>query len=282
MPIIGAHVSAAGGVSNTIERGKKIAASAIMFFGASPRQFAVKGPDEAEVKKFKDAYKKSGFKAAFMHGPYVVNLVSEKESSRNVSRGILAKHYEIATNLGINGLIFHVGSAKDGDRKEALQHAIEGIKNILSRVPKSKTHLIMESASGGGKIGTHAEDMGVIMKAVKSDRLKICIDTAHSFEAGLLEYTKEGVKKFFDAWEKQVGKNGIVVLHSNDSMTEFGSLHDRHENIGKGYIGIKGFQELAKDSRVKKLPWILEVPGYDNNGPDKKNVLILRKAVKGE
>ncbi len=282
MPIIGAHVSAAGGVSNAVSRGLNIGASAIMFFGASPRQFAVNLPPKDEIEKFKKDFKASGLKAAFMHGPYIANITSAKPNSRAVAAGILAKHYEIADALGIDGLIFHVGSpGKDGDREEAIKFAIEGIKKILAKVD-TKVSLIMESASGGAKIGSQPEDMGKIMKSVKSPRLKLCIDTAHSFEAGLLEYTAKGVKSFFDTWEKAAGKGSVVCLHANDSMSEFASLYDRHENIGKGHIGLQGFVQLAKDPRVKNLPWLLEVPGYDDKGPDKKNVDILRKTVKGK
>jgi deoxyribonuclease-4 len=282
-PVIGGHVSAAGGVSNAVERGVNIGASTIMFFGASPRQFTAKLPPMEEILLFRKKFKEAGLHSAFLHAAYLINLGSTKEWSRKGSVRLLQTHFEIATALHANGLIVHVGSAGDGnDMQEALKYSAEGIKQVLKAVP-GKTQLIMENAAGGGtKIGSTPEQLGTIMKLVKSPRLKVCIDTAHSFEAGLLDYTPKGIQQFFDSWEKACGKGSVVVLHANDSKTEFQSLHDRHENIGKGYIGLKGFQNLVKDPRVKNLPWLLEVPGYANEGPDKKNVDILRKAVKGK
>jgi endonuclease IV len=105
----------------------------------------------------------------------------------------------------------------------------------------------------------------------------VCYDTAHGFEAGLIkEHTPESVKKLFDEFEKYVGCKRIVAVHANDSKTEFESHHDRHENIGQGFIGKDAFIHLAAEKHLAHTHWFLEVPGYDNLGPDKKNVDILK------
>lgn len=279
MPIIGAHISCAGGVHTSIDRAVGIGVDAMMIFGSSPRQFTTRFPKKEDVETFKKGFKKAGFHSLFLHAPYLANLGSAKPGSRFMSTKILSEHMDIATSLGAKGLIFHVGSGNGQDRKVALTLVAEGAKKILAKTDK-KTWLIMENGSGGGdKLGTTADEMAFIMKIVKSPRLKICVDTAHAFEAGLIDYTPISIKKFFDEWEKKIGKGKIVCLHANDSKTEFNSHHDRHENIGKGYIDSQGFVNLAKDPRVKDIPWLMEVPGYANEGPDKKNVDILRKLV---
>lgn len=283
MPIIGGHVSAAGGVSNAVDRGVAIGATTIMFFGASPRQFKANIPPKEEIELFRKKFKAAKLHSAFLHAPYLINLASQKTFSRKGSVDLLVTHLQIATLVGATALIVHVGSTGEGNgHTQALEWSAEGISEVLKRVP-GNCYLAMENAAGGGtKIGSVPTDFEYIIKKVKSSRLKVCIDTAHSFEAGHIDYTPKSVKNFYDTWEKACGKGRIIVLHANDSKTEFNSHHDRHENIGKGYIGIKGFQNLAKDPRVKDLPWLLEVPGYDDMGPDKKNVDILRKAVKGK
>ncbi len=137
---------------------------------------------------------------------------------------------------------------------------------------------MIENAAGGGqKIGANARDIGAILRAVKSKQLKVCFDTAHAFEAGLVdEYTPAKTKKLFDEWAREVGIKNIIALHVNDSKTAFNSHHDRHENIGEGYIGISGFRNLAKEKRLRDKAWLLEVPGFMGAGPDKKNIEILR------
>lgn len=280
MPIVGAHVSAAGGHFNAVINGTKIGADGIQFFGASPRQWAVKMPTKKDIQAFKDELKKSKIKSVYLHAPYILNLGSSKAASRNRSIALLAKHLEIGELLGAEGTIFHVGSAgADQSMDQALKHSIACLKEVLKRVP-GKSFLVIENAAGGGtKIGTTSEQVRTLVKGVGSKRVKVCIDTAHAFEAGLIDYTPKSTKAFFDDWEKAAGKGNIVALHANDSMTKFESRHDRHENIGKGYIGRKGFATLVKDKRVKNIPWFLEVPGFDNSGPDKKNVDILKRIV---
>jgi deoxyribonuclease-4 len=89
-------------------------------------------------------------------------------------------------------------------------------------------------------------------------------------------YTPAKIEKLFDEWDKEVGIENIVALHVNDSKTAYDSHHDRHENIGEGYIGLAGFKNLAKEKRLAHTAWLLEVPGFDDEGPDKKNVDILK------
>ncbi|MEK7138348.1 MAG: TIM barrel protein, partial [Patescibacteria group bacterium] len=103
----------------------------------------------------------------------------------------------------------------------------------------------------------------------------------HAFEAGTIKYESVAeIKKVFDEWDEQVGLENIVALHANDSKTEFNSHNDRHHNIGEGHIGHKGFQNLASEKRLHNKVWLLEVPGFDDLGPDAKNVKILKSCFK--
>jgi AP endonuclease-1 len=88
-------------------------------------------------------------------------------------------------------------------------------------------------------------------------------------------YTSRLIKKFFDEFDNLIGLEHLSVLHANDSKTPYNSHHDLHENIGNGYIGLEGFKNLASDKRVRNKPWILEVPGFEHLGPDKKNIELL-------
>lgn len=276
-PIIGAHVSAQGGLYKAFENAKNIGADAIQIFGSSPQQWSVRLPKEEDIKKFKQAHKESGNVPVFLHASYLANLASANEITRANALQSLTGHLKIADLIGAQGLIFHIGSGKDQTKEDAMNLVVEGCQKILKNVP-GKTQLILENSSAGGaKLGSTPKEIGTILKRIKSPRAKVCFDTAHAFEAGIIKYeSTEEIKKVFDEWDREVGLENIVALHANDSKTAFGSHNDRHDNIGSGHISLKGFQNLAKEKRLHDKVWLLEVPGFDDLGPDAKNVKILK------
>ena len=193
----------------------------------------------------------------------------------------LSDHLAIARKLEVDGLIFHMGSGKEILESEAIKNLIEGVRSVLKSVPGG-TLLIMENSAGGGdKMGYAAKHLGAVAEGVRSPRVKVCFDTAHAFEAGVIEkYGPGTIKKFFDEFDREVGLKNIVVIHANDSKTIFNSHHDQHQNLGEGYIGLAAFKNLFKEKRLRDKDWILEVPGFDDMGPDKKNMEILRACAK--
>lgn len=277
-PKIGAHVSAAGGLYNAFINAEKIGAECVQIFGGSPKMWRAKQPDDAALKKYFEAQKLSRVGNVYLHASYLVNLGSDKDANREQSVMSLIDHLAIADKLKARGLIFHLGSSMSGTKEEALKSTIAGMKSVLEAVP-SETLLIMENSAGGGnKLGRDFSEVGEIIKAVGSPRVKVCLDTAHIFEAGgINEYTKPKVKKLFDDFDEHIGLDNLVALHINDSKTPFDSHNDRHENIGAGHIGLEGFKNLAADKRLYDKDWLLEVPGFDNMGPDRENIEILKQ-----
>lgn len=298
-PLLGAHVSASGGLYKAIENADAIGAECIQIFGASPRQWHASDPRPQDIERFVKLRNERGIGAVFLHAAYLVNLGAPLKSSYNKSVKNLAAHLRIAQLIGAEGLIFHIGTAKGNTREKALKQCVEGMREVIAAVPpraaraagatttttapRTTAHpgtpyLIMENAAGGGeKIGTTAAELGALLRAAKSNRIKVCFDTAHAFEGGAIEsYTPTVIKKTFDEWDKHVGCENIVALHINDSKTPYNSRNDRHENLGDGYIGRNGFIALARERRLHHAAWILEVPGLDGNGPDEHNMDILK------
>lgn len=276
--LLGCHVSAAGGFYKAIESAEALGATCIQFFGASPRQWFAKMPSPEDVEKYKDHLKKSSVQAVYLHAAYLANLASPSDETYAKSIKNLSEHLAIATMIGANGLIFHMGSGgKEITREEAIKKIILGMKEVLKNV-QGTTQLIMENSAGGGqKLGNTAKELGEIFHAVGSSRVKVCFDTAHAFEAGAITaYDAPTIKKTFDEWDEYIGLENIVTIHTNDSKTACNSNHDRHDNLGEGYIGIDGFRALAAEKRLRHAAWILEVPGFDNNGSDLKNMAILK------
>lgn len=260
------------------QNANRIGAQALQIFGASPRQWQAKIPEKIEVSKYQAELKKYKLGPVFLHAAYLVNLASPDEMIRAKSIMSLTAHLKISEAIGAEGLIFHVGSGKEAPKEEAMSHIIEGVKKVLKEVPGQAKIILENSAGGGQKLGSNAKEVGQLLEKINSPRAKVCFDTAHAFEAGIIEsYSPENIKKLFDEWDRGVGLENFAALHVNDSKTAFNSHNDRHENLGEGFIGLNGFKNLAKEKRINILPWLLEVPGFDNLGPDKENVEILKK-----
>jgi len=277
LPAIGAHVSAAGRLSDAIDRAKNIGAECIQLFGASPQQWAARIPGEKDATQFKERRRTEGISPVYLHAAYLVNLASPDPVLRARSLKSLADHLTIADLLGAEGLIFHIGSGKELPKEEAVRHVVGAMQRVLEETPGEPLLIIENSAGGGQKIGSSLEEIAHIMRHVGSRRVGMCFDTAHAFEAGLIErYDREGVARLIAALDGSVGLGALVALHVNDSKTAFNSHHDRHENIGEGQIGLDGFRELAKRTELHDKAWILEVPGFESEGPDRRNIELLK------
>ncbi len=277
---VGAHVSASGGVQYAIDNARAIGADAMQVFGSSPRQWSVRILSETEKQQFQLKQKEVHFGPTFFHAPYLINLGSPDRILREKSEKLLLENLRNAEFLGISGVIFHIGSRRDLSWDSAKVYVIAALKHILKSVPGKALLVIENSAGGGNTIGSSLEEIGEVMEGVRSSRLRMCYDTAHRFEAGIVEaYTNDSVSKLHEDLVRIVGAEKLAAVHLNDSKTPYRSNVDRHENIGEGHIGLEGIRAFVKNEHFQKVPWYLEVPGFDGNGPDKKNVAIIRSLL---
>jgi deoxyribonuclease IV len=275
---IGGHISAAGGLSKAIERAESIGANTIQIFGSSPRQWRTYRHAPEEVAAFRKGMEDKGITPAFLHAPYLINLAAPSAEIRIKSRELLGASLKIADMIGARGVIFHIGSGAELDKKVSFNEVVRAMKAVLKEAPGASLLIAENSAGGGGKLGSSLEEIGAILDAVDSRRAAACFDTAHAFEAGMVQaYDVAGVKALAYQMKQFVGWERLAAIHANDSKTAFNSHHDRHENIGEGFIGKSGFKNLLAEPSLRKVPWLLEVPGYADEGPDKKNVDILKK-----
>ena len=122
----------------------------------------------------------------------------------------------------------------------------------------------------------------MFIRELNSPRVKVCLDTQHSFAAGYDLRTKETVESVMDEFDREIGIDHLMAVHCNDSKPELGGALDRHENIGEGYLGIGAFESLLSHPAFQEIPFYLEVPGYEGKGPDAENIntlKILRKEI---
>ncbi|MDP3975273.1 MAG: deoxyribonuclease IV [Candidatus Jorgensenbacteria bacterium] len=271
---IGAHISIAGGFLNAAKRAAAIGANCLQMFSSSPHQWGHEAPDSKDITLFNALRAKAGIGPVYFHASYLLNLADEGRIGK-ASATTLVKELTLAPKLGVRGSVVHVGSWKGGtpdyDRLAGV------IRDILKRTPP-ETLFIMEN-SGTRKIGLMLEEIGAIVKRVENERLKVCLDTCHLFTAGYDIRTKEKLDGFLKEFARIVGMERLELWHMNDSRDPFGSFRDRHENIGEGEIGKEPFRVLVNHAKMKNYPLVLEVPGFDDEGPDKKNVDILKNLI---
>ncbi len=150
-------------------------------------------------------------------------------------------------------------------------------KEILTKAPKESLFII-ENA-GTRKIGQTLEEISQIIKDVNSPQVKLCLDTCHLFSNGYRFNSKKELDVFLDTLNKLGLLERLELWHINDSRDEFDSGHDRHANIGQGKINIEEFKILLNHPKTKDHPFIIETPGFDDKGPDKKNLDILKSYI---
>ena len=181
------------------------------------------------------------------------------------------------SQLGIKGVIFHLGSHKGMGLDAVFAQIVKACSEVINETPDDTLLIIENSAGSGDTIGSHFADLGHIIREVGSPRLKICVDTQHSWAAGYDLASAEGLEIAMTEFEQEVGFDQLVAVHANDSKVELGSGRDRHENIGDGLIGVEGFKRIMAHRGFKDVPFLLEVPGFEGTGPDAPNIDILKK-----
>jgi len=273
---IGAHVSASGGISKAVGRGVAIGCETIQIFGSSPQSWAFKPIPDSEIEAFRQSASESGLGPVFLHAIYLINMGTADQGS--LAKGIdsLINYMTLAADIGAGGIIFHPGSHKGAGYDAIFEQAVESIKRVLDRSPEGP-YLCLENMAGMGQhIGAKLRELGDIIKAVDNPRLRICLDTQHSFAAGYDLRTQEGVDMMMAEFDETIGVDKLAAVHANDSKQPCGSGVDRHDNIGEGLIGEAGFEAIMGHPAFRDVPFFLEVPGFEGKGPDQRNIDILK------
>ena len=273
---LGAHVSTSGGIDKSIDRGVEMGCETIQIFGSSPQGWAFKPIPQELIQAFREKAKAVGMGPVFFHCIYLINLGNPQPD--NVEKGIqsLINYMDLAAGIGADGIIFHPGSHKGAGYDAILKQTVDSIIEVLENSPEGPWLTLENTAGMGQHIGARFEELGRIIRAVGSQRVKVCLDTEHCFAAGYDVATKNGLEAAMEEFDREVGLEKLVAVHANDSKQPLGSGMDRHENIGQGHIGIQGFETIMAHPAFQDVPFFLEVPGFEGGGPDKENLDILK------
>jgi deoxyribonuclease-4 len=211
--------------------------------------------------------------------PYLSNLASSQSKFYKRSIHSIATDLQRAEQLGAQYLIIHIGHRMESSEDEAIEAVSQGIDQAFQKV-KNSVILLMENTAGqGSEIGHNFEQVKRIIERVEDNkRLGICLDTAHTFQAGYNLSSEEGLERTLENFDQTVGLKRLHLLHLNDSKTPLGSRKDRHWHIGEGYIGIEGFRNLINHPLLRQLPGIMETPRKDTV-EDLKNMKVIKSLV---
>jgi deoxyribonuclease-4 len=285
---IGIHTSIAGDIAGSLDIAAKLGANSLQIFSASPRMWPRGGSRiaDADAARFRERRAGLGLGPLVIHDNYLINLASPDRVMR--TRSIQAFHDELvrAVSLGADFLVAHPGAGMGAEKSQAIEDIAQGMRQAARGMKFGGLRILVENTSGmGSAIGSRFEEIKAILDQTTDLPMGVCLDTAHTFEAGYDITTEEGLEKTLDAVERSVGLNCVYVLHVNDSKTPLGSRVDRHENIGEGHIGLKAFGRILNHPRLGPgaqglagRAFILETP-IDKPGDDRRNVRALWELV---
>jgi len=267
----GVHVSIAGSIDKAVDRAVARRCDAFQIFTSNPRSWRARELQEGEISSFRDKVADSGLFPAVAHMPYLPNLASPKAQVYKRSVEVLIRELSRCHMLGIPYLVTHPGSHLGDGRREGIQRVISAVERALAEVDSPVMLLLETTAGTNNSIGGSFEDLEELAEAFGSHQVGICLDTCHVFVAGYEICTSEGLARTVDHLDRQVGLSRLKLVHLNDAMYGPGSRRDRHEHLGMGEIGDRGFKNILHHPAMADLPMILETP-VDSRGDDITNL----------
>lgn len=278
---LGVHVSISGGIYKAVGRAEALGCNTMQIFSHNPRGWALKELDDDDVKLFRRLREETGIRPLFIHTAYLINLSTSKKELYRKSKESFLSEIKRADIIGADYLITHLGSIRNSGEGQGVKRVVEAMIYISEKY-RGTTRILLENTAGErGEIGYTFEQLSEILDQVRDLKAEgrivggICLDTCHAFSAGYDLSTHRGIEDVLKRLDSIIGLESLKVIHLNDSKKPLGSRIDRHEDIGKGFIGINGFRILLSHLRLKDIPFILETP-KKNEADDIRNLNVVR------
>lgn len=276
---IGSHISlsAPDYLLGAVKEALSYNANALMIYTGAP-QNTIRKP----IKSFKidEAIKLMeendiDIKSLIVHAPYIINLANKiKPETRELAIEFLKKEIKRVEEIGAYYIVLHPGSHVNQGEEIGLQAIVEGLNEVVNE--DCKVMILLETMAGkGSELGKTFEEIKFILDRVKNrDKFGVCLDTCHVNDAG---YDLNDFDGILDEFDSIVGIENIKVIHINDSKNEKGAKKDRHENIGKGTIGLENLKYVVNHPKLKDVVKILETPWIDGVPPYKEEIELLKQ-----
>ena len=275
MPYLGCHLSVARGWKRMGEDALSIGADAFQFFTRNPRGSRAKTLTQEDVDGLRHILAEGGFGLVMGHASYTLNPAAADPLLRDYARRDMADDLRRMENLPGNLYNFHPGAHMGRGVQEGARLVADMLNAVVD--PQQSTIVLLETMTGKGtELGGRFEELAAVLERVHAaDRIGVCLDTCHVYDAGYdIVNDLDGV---LDEFDRVVGLNRLYAVHLNDSKNSLGSRRDRHEIIGKGTIGFDALVRVLTHPKLACLPFILETP-TDLNGYGEE-IRQLREAI---
>lgn len=265
----GAHISTAGGISNSVTNAFNIGCNAFAMFLKSPRKWVSPDYSQEEIEKFKENCKELGYNPltdVLPHGQYFINLANPEHEKAEKSYASFIDDLRRCEQLGVGLYNFHPGSSLKADHPTQLRQLASYINKAISET--SFVKIVLENMAGTGTlVGSELSDLKEVIDLVDDkSRVGVCIDTCHTFAAGYDISSKEAFDKFWQLFDETIGFKYLAAIHLNDSKAPLAANRDLHEKLGEGFIGLEIFKLVAQSDFLKGIPIILETPHTKDEG----------------
>lgn len=258
MFVIGCHLSASKGYLHMGEEAKSIGANTFQFFTRNPRGFSAKPFDAADAQAFVQFAAENGIPVILAHAPYTLNACSADEKIRQMAHEIMADDLARLAHFPSAYYNFHPGSHVQQGVAVGTAYIVELLNAILQ--PGQTTTVLLETMAGkGSEIGRSFEELRMIIDGTAhSERLGVCLDTCHVYDAGydVVGHLDDVLAEF----DRVIGLDRLKAVHLNDSKNPFASHKDRHEKIGAGSLGLDAIGAIINHPALRDLPFYLETP----------------------
>lgn len=283
LPRLGAHVSAAGGVSKAFIRGHAVGCQTMQIFTRNQNRWQAKPLDADEIARWQAAAAEFSVAPVISHASYLINLASPDDGLWEKSLAAFVDELRRAEALGLLGVVLHPGAHMEQGEEAGIARVIAALDRCHSATEGFRTLSLLEVTAGQGTtLGHRFEHLAAMRKgAAEPQRIGICFDTCHVFAAGYDFSTDTAYQATMNEFDRVVGLQHIRAFHFNDSKHGLGSHKDRHEHIGKGMIGLDGFAHILNDPRFAAVPMILETPKSADMHEDVENLAVLRGLIEG-
>ena len=281
MLYIGSHVgfSKNNQLLGSLDEALSYNANTFMFYTGAPQNTMRYEIDDELTKA---AYQKMADNGILLdkiivHAPYIINLANPDLEKHNFAISFLKQEVSRCEKLGIKNMVLHPGSHVGAGVEEGIKLIIDGLNKVLE--DDNSVCILLETMAGkGSEVGFEFSQIKEIINGVKRKELiGVCMDTCHIHDAG---YDINDFDNILDEFDKVVNLKYLKCLHINDSKNPCGAKKDRHENIGKGYIGLDNIIKIIYNKRLDNIPKILETPYIDELPPYKEEIELIRKYEK--
>ena len=255
---IGCHLSVTKGFYHMARTATELGANTFQFFPRNPRGGAAKQIDPEDVSSFLEYSKQNDIGPILAHASYTMNLCAAEERIREFALNTLIDDlYRMEFTPG-NLYNLHPGSHVQQGVEKGIALIAGALNSAITK--EQTTWVLLETMAGKGtEIGRSFEELRAIIDRIQiRDRVGVCLDTCHIFDAGY--DIKDNTDQVLETFDKVIGLERLKAIHINDTKNPYQSHKDRHETIGNGYLGIETFRKVINHPALRHLPFYLETP----------------------